>query len=127
MSATSPEPFTVDETPSTGSGAPVSDNDRILAGLAYLIPFIVSLIVLLNEDTKNKPFLRYHAVQSLGLAVVSAIFEALLSIVALVICFAVIFYLLPLVPMIYYGVMAFQGKIFEIPYLTAFMKQNHWL
>jgi uncharacterized membrane protein len=128
MSATPPkEPFAVDETPSAGSGTPVSDNDRILAGLAYLIPFIVSLILLLNEDTKNKPFLRYHAVQSLGLAVVSAVFEVLLSIIAAVICFAVVFYLLPLVPMIYYGVMAFQGKTFEIPYLTAFMKQNHWL
>jgi uncharacterized membrane protein len=123
------QPFSVDETPGTGSGttAPVSDNDKMLAGLAYLIPAIISIILLLSEDTKKKPFLRYHAMQSLGLAVVLAAFEVLLSLVTAVICFAAVLYLLPLVPMIYYGVMAFQGKTFEIPYLTALMKQNHWL
>jgi len=123
------QPFSVDETPGTGSGtaAPVSDNDKMLAGLVYLIPAIISIILLLNEDTKKKPFLRYHAMQSLGLAVVLAAFEVLLSLVTAVICFAAVLYLLPLVPMIYYGVMAFQGKTFEIPYLTALMKQNHWL
>jgi len=123
------QPFSIDETPGTGTGAPapVSDNDKMLAGLAYLIPVIISGILLLSEDSKRKPFLRYHAVQSLGLAVVVAAFEALLSVVAAVICLAAVFYLLPLVPMVYYGIQAFQGKTFEIPYLTAFMKQNHWL
>lgn len=121
------EPFAVEETPAVGREPSVSDSDRILAGLAYLVPFVVSLILLLNEGTKAKPFLRYHAVQSLGLAVASAVFEVLLSIVAAIVCFAVVFYFLPLLPMVYYGVIAFQGKTFEIPYLTSFMKQCRWL
>jgi uncharacterized membrane protein len=126
---TQKEPFSVDETPGTGSGttSPVSDSDKMLAGLSYLVPAIISIILLVSEDTRKKPFLACHARQSLGLAVVVAIFEVVLSFVSQAFCLAAAFFVLPVVPMVYYGVLAFQGKTFEIPYLTTFMKQNKWM
>ncbi len=43
----------------------VTDNDKLMALLAYALPFIVSIVILLTESGKTRPFQRYHAVSSL--------------------------------------------------------------
>ena len=47
--------------------ADVTDNDRLMAALAYPLSPLVSIIILLVESMKNRPFQRYHAMQSLQL------------------------------------------------------------
>src|SRR5439155_1606030 len=53
---------------------PQEDNDKIMAALCYLLaPIIVMSVVVLATDMKNKPFLKYHAYQSLTLGIGLAI------------------------------------------------------
>ena len=115
-------------------------NDRLWGLLAYISQFIVPLIVpvlmLVLEPNKDRPFQRYHAVQSLGFLVAEIIYEILAGIVFSVLtvitlgCLGLVLwvlFVLPVIPAIYYGVLAYQGKRFEIPYLTKFMRQQGWL
>ncbi len=114
----------------------ISDNDRLMSALSYAIMGIVSLIVLLGEGGKTRPFQRYHAIQSLGLAAVSLIYEILFSLCYCVLtavtggilgCILWLFAFVPLIPGLYYAYEAYQGKMFEIPMLTQFMRQQKWL
>lgn len=127
-------PFGLDQ-PAT----PPSDNEKMLSGLSYVsqivLPAILPLVLLLSDEGKRSAFVRHHAVQSLALLVVSIIYEMVVGTVVLVIgavipCLLAILWVLflaPLVPLVYYGYKAFQGETVEMPWLTAFLKQNNWL
>ena len=118
----------------------LTDNDRLMAALAYatqlIIPIIVPVVMLLSEESKRRPFQKYHAVQSLGLLVASVIYEVLAAIVftALTVitggclaCVLWVLFVLPAIPALYYAYQAYQGLYFEIPLLTDFLVQNKWL
>ncbi len=53
------------EQPGTG----VTSDDKLWSALGYPIP-ILPIIALLMEEKKNRPFIKFHAVQSLILNVV---------------------------------------------------------
>lgn len=120
---------------------PAADSsDRTWSLIAYIsqviVPVIAPVLMLVIEPNKNRPFQKYHAVQSLGFLVAVAIYEVLAGIVYTVLsvislgCLAAILWILflvPLVPAVYYGYLAYQGKRFEIPYLTKFMRGQGWL
>jgi len=116
------------------------DNDKIWSLAAYItqviVPVIVPVIMLVIDPNKDRPFQKYHAVQSLGFLVASFIYEILAGIVFSVLtavtlgCLAAILWILflvPVVPAIYYAYLAYQGKRFEMPYLTKFMREQGWL
>jgi uncharacterized membrane protein len=123
--------------PSTAAPAPdVTDNDKLMALLSYLLTPLVPAIVLLSADMKARPYQRYHAVQALGLIVAEAVIAVVLCILV-TICAAVslgiggllycLFFLL-YIPQIYYAFVAYtKPTYFEIPMLTQFMVQQHWL
>jgi uncharacterized membrane protein len=50
-------------------GGELTDQDKLMAALSYPIP-IVAIIILLVEDMKNRPFQKFHAVQSLAINIV---------------------------------------------------------
>lgn len=114
----------------------VTENDRLMALLAYIIGVIVPIIILVSEENKNRPFQRYHAIQSLGLWVASLIYSVLACIAyfllttitlgILGVCLWIIF-LLPLVPVILYGIKAYQGEWVVIPVVTDFIKGQGWV
>jgi len=112
-----------------------SDQDRLLAGLAYVFGGIVSAIVLLTDNLREKPFLRYHAVQALGGWAVIVVYWVAVGILSLVVtavlpcvaCVLPIIGLLPCLALLYYAYLAYQGQYCEIPALTDFMKQQGWL
>ncbi len=110
--------------PSQGAGAPSSDsNDKLMAALCYPIP-IVGLIILISDTMKVKPFLKFHAVQSLALNVVLWIGFMIISFVTAgcgAICAPVI-----LLAMLYPAYKAYQGEMFAIPTLTDFIKNQGW-
>jgi uncharacterized membrane protein len=99
---------------------------------------LVPLIILLTES-KNRPFQRYHAIQSLGLSVVIfvvnigwCILSALIGLVTagLGCILAPISFLVFIAVVgvsLYYAYKAYQGEMFEIPVLTNFLKQQKWL
>lgn len=115
-----------------------TDNDKLMGLLSYIVTVIVPLIVLLTES-KERPFQRYHAVQSLGIAVFWVAASVVVSILfidlgtatgglflLLAPCFSII-WLVPLALHIYWGVLAYRGQYFDIPVLSDFMRKQGWL
>jgi uncharacterized membrane protein len=118
-----------------------SDEDRLMAALAWVsmvilqIP-VVSLVLLLSQNNKNRPFQRYHAVTSIMFWVVAFVYEVLagiaftiLSIISfglLALCLWVIFFL-PHLAAIYYAVLAYQGREPEIPFISRGARDQHWV
>jgi uncharacterized membrane protein len=98
-----------------------TSNDRLMAALSYPIGIIVSLIILLVEDMKKRPFQKYHAIQSLAINIV---LYAIIAITAPFTCgITGILWFISL----YWAYQAYQGKYFEIPVITKFCKDQHWI
>lgn len=137
----SQEPFGLDrqESDATPPRPAVTDNEKLLSGLSYLsqpfLPGILPIVLLLTDETKRSAFVKHHAVHSLALIIAAVIFEigaAVIWIVGSAIsgglcCVLWTIFLLPLVPLVYYGIEAFQGKRVDIPYLTKLLKDNSWV
>jgi uncharacterized membrane protein len=91
--------------------------------------------MLLVEGKKDRPFIKYHAVQALALNVAVWIVEIILGILSaalaavtfgiggLISCIAPIIWLLLIWP----AVLAYQGKYFEVPVVTKFLRDQHWI
>ena len=109
----------------------VNDNDKLMAALSYPIP-LVALIVLIAEDMKSRPFQRYHAVQALAVNVVLWVFIMVVGCILGALSF-MIGGLCGIVPILlwfvtlYWAYEAYQGKYFEIQWLTEFLKKQNWL
>ena len=107
-----------------------SNENRLLAALGYPI-WIVALVVLLTSG-RERPFMRYHALQALGWAAAwFAVMMALLvlSMVPLVGWAAGMlgFTLMPLAHLgisIYFAWRTYRGQCFAIPYLTDLLRQQ---
>jgi uncharacterized membrane protein len=117
-----------------------TDNDRLMAALAYasqvVVPVLVPAIMLLAEESKERPFQKFHAVQSLGFLVAAIIYEVLAAIVycglsvvtsGCLACVLWVVFLVPALPALYYAYQAYQGLYFKIPLLTDFLVQSQWL
>jgi uncharacterized membrane protein len=119
----------------------ISDNDRMMGLLSYVVTLIVPAIILLSETGKARPFQRYHAVQSLAVSVAVFVISLLVGCIV-ILPFAVVLELvtggvgtcclipvtlLPYVPMVYYGVRAYQGEYAVVPVLTDFLVQQGWV
>ena len=99
------------------SGEEITDDDKLWALLSWLL-WPIAIIVLLLEDKKERPFLKYHAVNSLAYAVVWAIVGTLT-----VGCVGV----LGFIYVIYLAIQAYQGQWVEVPFITNFCKNQGWV
>ena len=99
----------------------VSSNDKLWAALGYPIP-VIALIVLLMEEKKAIPFLRYHAVQSLILNVVIWVLSFILIITVVGSICAPVLWLVTFWP----AYDSYQGRFTVLPVLTDFMKKQGW-
>ena len=101
----------------------VSNEDRIWAALGYPIP-IIALILLLMEEKRANPFLKFHAVQSVALNIV--IWVVIVLIIPLTLGFgaicAPVLWLVTLWP----AYDSYQGNYTELPVLTSFNKKQGW-
>ena len=100
----------------------ITSDDKLWAALGYPI-FIIALIMLFVEGKKDRPFIKFHAVQALALNLVLWVVIIILSVtVILAICDPVLWLL-----MIWPAVLAYQGKYFEVPLVTKFLRGQHWI
>jgi uncharacterized membrane protein len=116
------------------SGSAIDSNDKIWAALGYLF-FPVAIIMLLMEEQKNKPFIKYHAVQALAVNVALWVVIIALSICSTIlavvtlgigsICYCLIF-LLWLV-LLWPAIDSFQGNYTVLPFITDFIKGQKWV
>ena len=112
----------------------INSDDKLWAALGYPI-FIIALIMLFVEGKKDRPFIKFHAVQALALNVGVWVVEILLAILSAILaavtfgiggltsCIAPIVWLLLIWP----AVLAYQGKYFEVPVVTKFLRDQHWI
>jgi len=102
----------------------ITSDDKLWAALGYPI-FVIALVMLLMEDKKKRPFIKFHAVQSLAINVVIWVVAIILTAITVGIgglCVPVLWLLL-----IWPAVLAYQGKYFDIPVIGKFIRNQHWV
>ena len=92
---------------------PQEDNDKIMAALCYFLIVIMS-VVILATDMKNKPFLKYHAYQSLTLGIALFVIYTILGITVVGLCLSPLLLLVQL----WYTYQAYTKGVFTIPVVT---------
>ena len=103
------------------SSSEITSDDRVFAALSW-IPVsplwpIFAIVVLLLDDKKDRPFIRYNAILSLATGVILIP----LSIVTLG-CAAFLYFVF-----FYWAYLAYQGQRVEIPVVTDFAKNQGWI
>lgn len=99
----------------------ITSDDKVMAALSYIFSPIVPVILMLLEDKKNRPFIKFHMIQSLAVGVVMIILVPVLAAFTFG-CGGILWFI-----MFYWGYKAYQGAMFEIPVVTNFLKTQGWL
>jgi uncharacterized membrane protein len=102
----------------------VTSDDKLWAALSYVFAPIVGIIVLLMEDKKARPFIKFHGVQSIVASVAVWIVVAIITTVTLGIggiCAPLVW-----VVFLYWAYKAYQGEMVNIPVVTNFVKNQGW-
>jgi uncharacterized membrane protein len=101
------------------SQAPVSpdvtSDDKLWAALGYVIP-IIAIVVLFMEDKKNRPYVKFNAVQSLVATVVLTILTTVTFG-----CGGILFLV-----MLWWAYQAYQGQDVKIPMISDFIRNQGW-
>jgi uncharacterized protein len=100
----------------------VTHDDKLWALLSYIFSPIVPLIALLMEEKKNRPFVKFHAVQALILGLIMDVLYLVLGWVFVGLCLGLVLYAY----MIYVGVKAYGGESLKVPVVTDWIKKNNW-
>ena len=93
----------------------ITSDDKLWAALGYVIP-IIAIVVLLMEDKKSRPYIRFNAVQSLVATVI-------LSILSTVTCG---FGAVPFLIMLWWAYQAYMGQDVRIPMISDFIRKQGW-
>ncbi len=102
----------------------ITSDDKLWALLAYLPIFgwIIAVLALVMEDKKSRPFLKFHSIQALILAVINGVIAGVLSFVVVGVCTGIA----GAVYMIYIGWKAYGGETINVPFVTDFIKKQNW-
>ena len=98
----------------------VTSDDKLWAALSYVFAPLVGIILMLMEDKKSRPYIRYHAVQSIAIGIVMIIVVPIIATFTLG-CGAIIWFI-----MLYWAYKAYQGEKFSIPVITDLVKNQGW-
>ena len=102
----------------------LTSDDKLWAALSYVFAPIVGIIVLLMEDKKNRPFVKFNAVQSIAASIVFWIVATIITTVTIGfggLCVRVLWLVF-----LYWAYQAYQGQSVNIPVVTNFIKQQGW-
>ncbi len=102
----------------------ITSDDKLWSALGYPIP-LIAIIVLFMEDKKDRPFIKFHAVQSIAFNIILWLLIIIISAVTLgigAIC-APILWLVSLWP----AFESYNGKYLEIPVITDFIRNQGWV
>lgn len=102
----------------------ITPDDRLWAALGYPIA-IIPIIMLLMEEKKQRPFIRFHAVQSLAFNIVLWVIVFVLTFIS----FGLIGCLTPFVWLVTFwpAYVAYQGQYQELPFITKFIRDQGWV
>jgi uncharacterized membrane protein len=100
-----------------------TSDDKLWSLLSYIFSPLIPVIVLLMEDKKSRPFIKYHAVQALVLGVVELLIAVFLGWTVILACVPLLIFIY----MVYLGIQAYQGKMAVVPVVTNFVKNQGWV
>jgi uncharacterized membrane protein len=92
----------------------VTSDDKLWAALCYAIPVVGPIIVMLMQDKKDRPFLKYHTVQALIIGILVWVLSAVL-------CGVILWFVA-----LFWAYKAYQGEYVVIPVITDFVKKQNW-
>ena len=95
-------------------GGEVTDDDRLWALLSYIFCPLIGIIVLLLEDKKNRPFIKYNAVVSIILGILVIILSS--------VCIGILVWFYA----IYLGIKSYGGEWVEVPVIIDFVRKQGW-
>ena len=98
-----------------------TSDDKLWAALSYVFAPIVGIIVLLMEDKKARPYMKFHAVQSIAVSIVMFIVVPIIAIPTFG-CGSVLYFI-----MFWWAYKAYQGEEVKIPVITDFIKNQGWV
>lgn len=100
----------------------ITQDDKLWALLSYIFSPLIPIIVLLMEEKKKRPFIKYHAVMSLVLGIIMFILYAVLGWIFVGLCLGLALY----VYMIYIGIKAYGGETMVVPVISDWIKKQGW-
>jgi uncharacterized membrane protein len=92
----------------------ITQDDKLWALLSYIFSPLIGIIVLLLEDKKNRPFLKYNAVVSIILGIVGVLLSWA--------CIGILVWFYA----IYLGIKSYQGEWVEVPLVSDFVRNQGW-
>ncbi|MEA3338846.1 MAG: hypothetical protein U9R15_02665 [Chloroflexota bacterium] len=98
----------------TIGGGEVTQDDKLWALLSYIFAPLIGIIVLLIEDKKNRPFLKYNAVVSIILGVLAIVLSG--------VCIGILVWFYA----IYLGFKSYQGEWVEVPVISDLVRNQGW-
>jgi len=101
-------------------GSTITSDDKLWAALSYVFSPLVPIILLLMEEKKSRPYIKFHVMQSLVVGVILIIVVPIIATFTLG-CGALLWLV-----MFYWAYKAYQGEQFSIPVITDFVKNQGW-
>lgn len=101
-----------------------TSDDKLWSALSYIFAPLVGIIVLLMEEKKSRPFIKFHAVQSIAVSIAFWIVSTILITVTIGfggLCVPVLWLVF-----LYWAYKAYQGEMVNIPLITNFIKGQGW-
>jgi uncharacterized membrane protein len=95
-------------------GGDITQDDKLWALLSYIFCPLIGIIVLLIEDKRKRPFLKYNAVVSIILGILFIILSSF--------CIGILVWFYA----IYLGVKSYQGEWVQVPFISDFVKNQGW-
>ncbi len=99
----------------------ITSDDKLMAALSYIFAPLVGIIMLLMEEKKNRPFIKFHAVQSIAVSIVLIVIVTITASFTFG-CSSILFFV-----MFWYAYKAYQGEEFNVPVVTDFIKSQGWV
>ena len=110
------------------SEAPVSpeitSDDKLMVALCYVFAPIVGIIMLVMEDKKARPYIKFNAVQSIVASLAMGAVAVVISIVTLGIgglCVPLLWLVF-----LYWAYLGYQGQDVKIPVVPDFIRNQGW-
>jgi uncharacterized membrane protein len=101
------------------AGTDITSDDKLWALLSWLLAPIVPIIVLLMEEKKARPFIKYHAINALLFNLIVVLLLGSITVG----CIATI----GVIAEIYFAIKAYQGEWVKVPVLTDLAKGQGWI
>ena len=102
----------------------LTSDDKLWAALSYVFAPIVGIIVLLMEDKKARPYIKFNGVQSIVASVAFWIVATILTTVTVGIgglCVPLLWLVF-----LYWAYQAYQGQNVSIPVVSDFIRKQGW-